>query len=515
MGQRKESPWKVFGGIRGIQDREERRSSNASCSQARERSSMDNKAFPSGLGCMTAEYCKPLEQTDFESGCDSCPGSTADHSREAGADSAAKQLLREPNHAHETSRGGKWGLPTPTCQAMSTPYLLNGFPAQHEAWRRAGRVMAACFSAGGLGDYFRQLPAAFVVALGLEMALVQCDQQEYLWRDFIPMNLSQYIRRYFDGAHFSWYGTGAIQDEPIRLHGGAFLRSYQRWPNDTGIRVRFGGPVPARRAYMMNRVKLAPLMGNLERASEDVIEGCILRYLLAPSAHLKRLARKSGAGPAASPAGLLHAVAMHARLGDSAFYRPDEEEEHLNQRTETLWPWLAEERANIFRVDPRRGFRCLLRASAMLGADPAAPARAKAGRCCIVVSDSGDVGQCARQALRAPLIVKGRSLQIVGSPASAFTEENEDKVFLDWWLLARSAGTLSFGSSSFVNTAVRFRQASSSQGFEIRAWDVQALLSDEWERACDVERPWNFTRRVCEEKLKDYWGLGCRKDPFW
>ena len=151
----------------------------------------------------------------------------------------------------------------------------------------------------------------------------------------------------------------------------------------------------------------------------------------------------------------------------------------------------------------------------MLGADPAAPARAKAGRCCIVVSDSGDVGQCARQALRAPLIVKGRSLQIVGSPASAFTEENEDKVFLDWWLLARSAGTLSFGSSSFVNTAVRFRHASSSQGFEIRAWDVQALLSDEWERACDVEPPWNFTRRVCEGKLKDFWGLGCRRDPFW
>ena len=78
-----------------------------------------------------------------------------------------------------------------------------------------------------------------------------------------------------------------------------------------------------------------------------------------------------------------------------------------------------------------------------------------------------------------------------------------------------SSARASDRESSVVNTAVSFRHASSSQGFEIRAWDVQALLSDEWERACDVEPPWNFTRRVCEEKFKDYWGLGCRKDPFW
>ena len=42
---------------------------------------------------------------------------------------------------------------------------------------------------------------------------------------------------------------------------------------------------------------------------------------------------------------------------------------------------------------------------------------------------------------------------------AAMVEPNVDKVFLDWWLLARSAGTITLGSSAFVTSAINFKAA--------------------------------------------------------
>ena len=97
-------------------------------------------------------------------------------------------------------------------------------------------------------------------------------------------------------------------------------------------------------------------------------------------------------------------------------------------------------------------------------------------------------------------------------------------LFLDWWLLARSAGTVSFGSSSFLHTALRYREASTDEGFHIKAWptgssNISELLRDDFmDRVCEVKQTEarNVSkRRTCEGHAKDFWGLGCAKDEYW
>ena len=124
----------------------------------------------------------------------------------------------------------------------------------------------------------------------------------------------------------------------------------------------------------------------------------------------------------------------------------------------------AELRRHTFARAPARSLQCLMRASA-----------AADGRClpCAVVSDSEWVERCARTVLDAPILTPGVAVHMLASDAARVrTAANVDKIFLDWWLLARSRVSvqLSGGAkgSSFFETAVRFKRASSRDGLVVK-----------------------------------------------
>jgi len=261
---------------------------------------------------------------------------------------------------------------------------------------------------------------------------------------------------------------------------------------------------------MFNLEKLLPLVGNWTHMDMDHFEGCILRYLLAPSPHLDHLTRSvSGSSPRdpALGAGLLRLLTMHVRTGDSAFFS-------MNRSASGKWAFATEIRRTLFDVDAPRLMSCLQRASAIT--------LPRSGSClgCAVVSDSEAVLQCASRALEQPLVVDGTPIQIVGNArdVSLSTAANIDKVFLDWWLLARSQGIVLVGGSSFLQTAMRLRQATGSWGFTIDARNESEMRHPDgrWRRICDGSlKPWQ-PPPSCVTAAERALNPSCRKrDKYW
>ena len=492
----------------------------------------------------------------------------------------------------------RWGLPTPECPAA--PYLLHDFPIQHQQWRAQGRVLVHCNRGTGLGDYLRGLPSAFILSLILELAfVVECDQVQT--NSGLPMRLSHYLQRYFQGPHFNFSGSGVVNESVITYELKSNLMArHPRWSGVGGVRVYTNPSAVAKRLFMFNQAKLRTQMGNWTQMHWSTFEGCILRFLLAPSERLEKLlqavtfphaARLSPSKSARSRdlhsaprvtnedsksgAGLLLAVAIHIRTGDAAFFNSSS-----SAAIARSWRWSTDVRSTLFSKDALLPMRCLLRASSIQSSihlsrtvatrmnrtkhgihqhldasqlpfrcrtfdqepDRCAqasvsrmPCQYTAGTCrlvrrafdpppdpktprspdmrtltdlpvilkhkalndssigclsCVVLSDSVEVIRCARSALEAPLIVPGQPVHTVANAndPSRNTDTNIDKVFLDWWLLALSAGTVWSENSAFLMTALRFKLATSSGGFEIDASNHSELFRHGgrgWRAVCD------------------------------
>ncbi|KAG8456942.1 hypothetical protein KFE25_012628 [Diacronema lutheri] len=270
------------------------------------------------------------------------------------------------------------------------------------------------------------------------------------------------------------------------------------------------------------RAALARRIGALAERTAPAAQlvGCLLRYLLAPTPALARLQRAvvppadgaddgagadDGGGSGGGGGALLHAATLHTRLGDSVWF------EHAGARAG--WRWTSEANAELraLHAAPERAVRCLALASdndgggndgggndgggndgggndgggndgggdggggggggdgggALAAAGRAPPA---AGRCLapVVLSDSARMAACARALWPAVRLTPGVATHPLVSNASMLLDQsNRDKVFADWWMLARSRGLLSLGRpvSSFFATARAFRDATSAAGW--------------------------------------------------
>ena len=370
-----------------------------------------------------------------------------------------------------------------------------------------------------------------MLSLVLELAFVmKCDSVEY--NQGHPVMLGQLLHRYFEPPHVDWRGSGKVdRNNPEYKLLATLMKRHARFVPDSGVRVRTAPSAYARRLYMFNRARLAPMIGDLSHVPTHRMEGCLLRYLLAPSSRLKRLVSnlvqtdvKRGAGRGGGSGGNKHSgdsftslmpvVGMHVRLGDAAFFA----DRAAKRRAKAAgWLFTEEVRPHFFQKAPGRMFACLRRAAALTQGSEAlanfgrrgGPANVTVGdgaaatkqaahssplsppRClgCVVVSDSKAVDEYARKSLDAPLLTPGDGVQLVANQGDAsMTAENVDKAFLDWWLLARAAGTLTFGPSAFATTAIRFRDATSAAGFRIHADNYTEMLSPGWVRICDGTR---------------------------
>ena len=256
--------------------------------------------------------------------------------------------------------------------------------------------------------------------------------------------------------------------------------------------------------------------------SDGALAGCLMHVVLAPTQHLIRhLAAVpnaphvgGGGRAAAEPPGALQlhqTVAAHVRTGDAAFQRAPAHD---------AWRFASVHHMSAFQHSQEGSMRCLQHASVMpLPATAAAGSSARhartsregSGGClgCVVASDSAAVTGCARKLLRAPTLTSGAAVHLAVAPdALASRAESVDKLFLDWWLLARSRVLVQFRAemlreprnksvnpladphkwtsatspnghgflSSFVATAQLFRDASSPHGRTVKL-SARALLS--------------------------------------
>lgn len=244
----------------------------------------------------------------------------------------------------------------------------------------------------------------------------------------------------------------------------------------------------ARRLLKFNSAWAAPRFGPYTNRSferqpgGDRLDACMWRYMLAPSAKLTSLLDGvMGARVERSGAGLIAAATTHVRMGDSAFQSapPRVAAATTGPTHFAQWQWRTEVRNDsTFALRPAKSLQCLMRASGA-AADGAAGRRAHRPeetppprRClpCVVVSDSKWVEQCARAVLTAPILTAGTAIHVGASDAGAAHDHaNVDKLFLDWWLLARSRVSVDLRAGAglkswFFGTALLFRGASSAEG---------------------------------------------------
>ena len=391
-----------------------------------------------------------------------------------------------------------WGLPTAACplDEEAARFWLTEFPAKHARWKKEGRVLIHC-DRSALGNYMRVLPTALLVSVLLELALVlECDKPADSMRKSAELPLSEYFR----SPHIDWHrGRLALGDRAAELDLNGIFQWGTRKNADTSNNRLQPGRWSAVRLYTDAAHQTARLLGpgilgdftprlagllsnwsgvtlvakqhELRKAtpwpgrripgtelpdSGHQLNGCLLRYLLAPTRKLQQAFQALAPLPrrdSRQPGDLLSLTTLYVRLGDSVF--------HANRS----WPFRLDKHGDAIRRSPPAIFRCLLslledgRGGCMQSA---------------VLSDSTTVTEkCARVLLRQPTLSPGVPVHPMASPDLAVrsNELNVRKYFLDWYLISRSTGLMTAGetSSSFFHTAKALRDASgdgwwSSQG---------------------------------------------------
>lgn len=349
---------------------------------------------------------------------------------------------------------GAWGLPALGCPAPPRE-LLNSYPVRHAMLAREGRVMQYCYHAP-LGNYLEALPAAFLLSLLLDLALiVHCDVRRGDHMAQFRTKVASVLPHYFRGPHIDWSSRVILPHNASDLHQpqGAFPQIL-RAPTGLRAQLNIRAQTEAVLAHPANRARLRAALGT-GLAQHANLPGCLLRYLLAPSVRLEALVAAVPHHPRPSLDGQsLRSVAMHVRLGD-----------HFLGATRGKD---ADSRSIAYQRNPIRAMRCLMRAAAERGHAGAERSSDEACLQAVVISDSGWVERCARRVLRSVAISPGVALHPHKSAGRALSDGAVDKLMVDWWLLARSRGLVSFvDGSSFSRLARAFRDASDPLGWSL------------------------------------------------
>ena len=300
------------------------------------------------------------------------------------------------------------------------------------------------------------------------------------------------------GPHFDWgvrvrLGANESSRHPreIAVTGkfdiihdltGAQMRAYPRAARAT--RVYSNAFAHPRRLIKFNMAWAKPRLGDFaERANDMDIDHCMLRYVLAPTKELSEHADAT-LGERATRVGtqLVRAVATHVRMGDSMFAHAG----WSNNR----WGAAEELRDNPFARNVPASLKCIMRASELSRGD-CAP--------CVLMSDSSTVGACAKTALDAPVLTAGVAIHVLASDSQLVNaERNVDKIFIDWWLLARSLVSVEFAvGSAFFATATGYKQASSPHARLIKMGNTTTAAQRESAlRACGAHAAHDRLRYV-------------------
>ena len=258
-----------------------------------------------------------------------------------------------------------WGLPTAACplDEEAARFWLTEFPAKHARWKKEGRVLIHC-DRSALGNYMRVLPTALLVSVLLELALVlECDKPADSMRKSAELPLSEYFR----SPHIDWHrGRLALGDRAAELDlNGIFQWGTRKNADTSNNRLQPGRWSAVRlytdAAHQTARLlgpgilgdfapRLAGLLSNwsgvtlvakqhaLRKAtpwpgrripgtelpdSGHQLNGCLLRYLLAPTRKLQQAFQALSPLPRRDPrqpGDLLSLTTLYVRLGDSVFH---------------------------------------------------------------------------------------------------------------------------------------------------------------------------------------------------
>ena len=265
----------------------------------------------------------------------------------------------------KTVDGGRahgWGLPSHGCPGNWTRYFTDVYPRLHREWMAQDRVVVHCSPSAGLGNYLRSLPSALIYSMATEQALVlDCDDPPALKLEKASVKgsmLPRQLAHFFRGPHFDWHQPVQLPaNAPTVLLDGVQMNP-SRWArNASGSRVVTTFFTHARRVLLFSKGHdyYRRAFRNDEILGKDVnLDGCLLRYLLAPRAPMLR-AVVAATGVPAEPTGLMPLAAMHVRSGDKAFASAE--------WAKTLWYAAAEVRGSPFDVSPSGAFACLERLS--------------------------------------------------------------------------------------------------------------------------------------------------------
>lgn len=356
--------------------------------------------------------------------------------------------------------------------------MLEEYPRLHRQWLSEGRVLVHCSMSGGLGDYLKSITSMVVLSMLTELALVlQCDVPVYdHWNKQRSNALPVHLARLFQGAHFDWTRRVALNSSALVVKQFVVMKTYAR--SASSMRVFSNAFAYSRRLIKYNARALASRLGAYGTAPNAYdLDSCFLRYLLRPRPALTAmLDRALGRRATRSGQRLVSAAATHVRMGDAVFKN--------DEWARSKWKTGKELRLNTFAQSPSWALRCLMAASEVAGASGPHGCMP-----CVVVSDSAWVEQCARAVLDEPVITPGVAAHLLASGTSVITQqENVDKIFLDWWLIARSSMSVDLGrgqsakQSTFFWTAVDFKRVSSAAGVVLRVDASRLATRGELER---------------------------------
>ena len=474
-----------------------------------------------------------------------CKGPPLSH-HQAPSACSCKLMAADTDAAASVEAMLPWGQPNPQCPAGSK---LQAFAAAHEHRKRNGRILLHCETASGLGNYLRSVPVAALLAMVLELALVlECDEVLPDHDGGHAAGLSHLLSTYFRGPLFDWRAPAQTHPQhptlghaslaelgktptvlmlrraPVRVLDMRRKESLERWDvrnwsnTQGGVRLLTSGSTnlgailhrllsrPDNLAAAHSRLgvtigsvralKLATkVTSSAMSTASSALAGCLLFAVLAPTPHLVALLARVPNSPRVGGGGsagrersgtmrLHQSVGAHVRTGDAAFTR---------DATKLRWRFSSVHHMSAFHHSPVGAMRCLQQASSD-GLEHRGTTRGCLG--CFLASDSPVAIRCARRLLAAPTLTDGEAVHLGVAPAALTRRAGSvDKIFLDWWLLARSRVLINFQAellreprnasenpmahpskwtlgrahtSSFVETALMFRDASSPHGRTIK-----------------------------------------------
>jgi hypothetical protein len=411
--------------------------------------------------------------------------------------------------AQETS-AMRWGLPSAGCSFSWIRFWVQEYPRLHAQWRAEGRVAVHCSSATGFGNWVQGLAGALVYSMIMGQALtLRCDDPDVMKRETgHVVRIHESLPHYLRSPHFDWDfdpPRPVPTKSSVDLYATQMNPSAWPWNSSKSTRVVTTHAVHARRVLLFTQ-SIAPSwrryfsdteVSELLRTSDHAIGSCLLRYLLAPTPRLQHAVR-AASGVEVRPSGLMPLAAMHVRIGDSSFTSHDSTAK-WQFRTEELRGGLG-----LFKAHPAAPLECLLRLSER--AD---------GRCvsCVVLTDSVHVESCAHAALGAHVTTPGASVHFGASSTTKTADPlNQQRVYLDWFLLAHSAASLQMSpGSTFAGTARQYRAASVRAVPAPPPSRARDAIGGEWPHLGVNENfmPFNVSGAT-EESVSRWWWTQCR-----